>query len=248
MFLDKFKKNYYSQAGEDGILIEILKRTGLGKKKNKWCCEFGAWDGVKGSNTFHLVEKYKFNAIYIEGNYNRFSLLIKLSKKFPKILSINKFVSHKKNSPNNLENILIKTKIKKHFEVLSIDIDSYDLTVWENLKKFDPMIVIIEINSFFRPGIFHKHNKLIQGNSFSSTLKVAKQKGYILLSHTGNCIFIKKNFQNKIKIPKNLVNNPNKLFDWSWVGKKQSYFVTIVKFLLPEFFLDMLRKIKNNII
>ena len=33
-----FKKNIYSQNGEDGILEEILKKLNL--KINGWCCEF----------------------------------------------------------------------------------------------------------------------------------------------------------------------------------------------------------------
>ena len=44
MFLEKYKKNFYSQSGEDGIINEILKRLNLYSRKNKWCCEFGAWD------------------------------------------------------------------------------------------------------------------------------------------------------------------------------------------------------------
>ena len=64
MFLNKYKKNYYSQNGEDGIIKEILKRTRIHNKKNKWCCEFGAWDGKHGSNTYNLVLNYGFKAVY----------------------------------------------------------------------------------------------------------------------------------------------------------------------------------------
>ena len=54
----KYKKNFYSQNGEDGIVLEILKRLKL-NLRNKWCCEFGAWDGIHGSNTFNLIKKKK---------------------------------------------------------------------------------------------------------------------------------------------------------------------------------------------
>ena len=53
---DKYKKNFFSQNGEDGVILELLKRLKL-KKKILWCCEFGAWDGIHGSNTFNLVKK-----------------------------------------------------------------------------------------------------------------------------------------------------------------------------------------------
>ena len=60
MFL-KYKKNFYSQNGEDGIILEVLKRLKI-KNKELWCCEFGAWDGIHGSNTFNLVK----NNIYCD--------------------------------------------------------------------------------------------------------------------------------------------------------------------------------------
>ena len=53
----KYRKNFFSQNGEDGVISEILKRLNL-KSKEKWCCEFGAWDGIHGSNTFNLVKNY----------------------------------------------------------------------------------------------------------------------------------------------------------------------------------------------
>ena len=70
--LNKYKKNIFSQNGEDGIILEIIKRLNL-NGKNKWCCEFGAWNGIHGSNTFNLVKNFNFNAVYIEGDKKRFN-------------------------------------------------------------------------------------------------------------------------------------------------------------------------------
>ena len=58
MLFQNFKKNIYSQNGEDGIIEEVINRLDLFKNKNLWCCEFGAWDGMHSSNTFALVENY----------------------------------------------------------------------------------------------------------------------------------------------------------------------------------------------
>lgn len=54
--LEEFKKNVYSQNGEDGIINEILNRLDMVDANNFWCVEFGAWDGRHFSNTFALVE------------------------------------------------------------------------------------------------------------------------------------------------------------------------------------------------
>ena len=127
----KYRKNFFSQNGEDGVISEILKRLKL-KSKEKWCCEFGAWDGIHGSNTFNLVKNYNYNAVYIEGDKNKFQDLVRTGKKFKKIKIFNKYISHKNKSVNKLDKILKKTKINKYFDILSIDIDSHDLAVWKS--------------------------------------------------------------------------------------------------------------------
>ena len=58
----EYRKNFFSQNGEDGVIQEILKRLKLNSKE-KWCCEFGAWDGIHGSNTFNLIKNFGYKAI-----------------------------------------------------------------------------------------------------------------------------------------------------------------------------------------
>ena len=75
-----------------------------------------------------------------------------------------------------MEKVLEKTKIPVDFEILSIDIDSYDLDVWETLEKYRPKIVVIEINSSIKPGVIQRHGLKNQGNSFSATVEVGKKR------------------------------------------------------------------------
>ncbi|MDA8771213.1 FkbM family methyltransferase [Candidatus Pelagibacter bacterium] len=244
----KYKKNIFSQNGEDGIILEILKRLKL-NKKDKWCCEFGAWDGIHGSNTFNLVKNFNFQAVYIEGDKKRYEDLITTSKKFKKIIPFNKYVSHKKKNTNSLDNILKKTKIVKNFDILSIDIDSFDLAVWKSLKRYRPKIVVIEINSEVPPGVRHEHNISKIGNSFTSTVEFATKNKYQLVCHTGNCIFIDKKYTNKLKINKKFTNNNNVnlLFDTTWFNKKDSFIKKILKYFLSRKVIDFLRNTKKKI-
>ena len=110
------------------------------------------------------------------------------ANKYKNITPINKFVEQKRNQENSLDNILSQTSLPEDYDLLSIDIDSYDLAIL-NSYEGKPKIIVIEINSTLRPGILQWHNgvKFI-GNSFSSTLSVAKDKGYTLVCHTGNMI------------------------------------------------------------
>ena len=59
---NKFKKNIYSQNGEDGIIEELIKRLEI---KNLEVCEFGAWDGKLYSNTFNLVKNFNKRIVFL---------------------------------------------------------------------------------------------------------------------------------------------------------------------------------------
>ena len=244
----KYKRNIFSQNGEDGIVSEIFKRLKL-KSKNKWCCEFGAWDGIHGSNTFNLVKNHNYNAVYIEGDKKKFKDLLNTSKKYKKIIPFNNFVNYKSNSPNTLNKILKKTKIIKDFDILSIDIDSFDLAVWKSLTIYRPKIVIIEINSGLLPGIKQIHGNGKFGNSFTSTVEYAQKNKYQLVCHTGNCVFIDKKYSKKLRIKKKFLNNKNVdlLFDRSWFNKRGYFIKKILKIILPNNVIKFLVFLKSKI-
>ena len=213
----KYKHNVYSQNGEDGIIQELLLRLKDKINPDPWCVEFGAWDGIHCSNTFNLV-KSGWNAFYIEGNKERFKDLEKNCSEFKKLICECKYVEKDFTSKNSLDNILKGKGIPKDFDILSIDIDSFDLEVWESLTNFCPKIVIIEINSRYLPGIIKWHtgrpgNKF-GGNSFSATLMVAEDKGYQLICQSGNMIFIKKEYLKYINLNTKYINYPELLFDY----------------------------------
>lgn len=246
----KYKKNYFSQNGEDGIIEKIISDLKITKKL--FVCEFGAWDGVFLSNTFNLVKKFNAIALLIEGDSERFNDLIKTSKKNPSIIPVNKYV--KSSGHCCLDKILKENNFPNNFDVLSIDIDSNDLEIWESLNNHNPKIVVIEINSGILPGIEQKHNLKDnkQGNSFTSTLIVANKKGYSLIVHTGNLIFLRNDLINKIEFNQELLNDPNKLFDYDWINVKKNdnnIIIRILKILIPKFIRkNISSSLKYNII
>ena len=54
--LSDYKKNIYSQGGEDGVIDKILEIIHQG---DNWCVEFGAADGKYLSNTKNLIQNNK---------------------------------------------------------------------------------------------------------------------------------------------------------------------------------------------
>jgi hypothetical protein len=213
LFYNKFAKDIYSQNGEDGIIEEILNKLEI---NNGYVCEFGAWDGVHLSNTFNLVTK-GFNAVFIEGDNNKYKDLLNTVKKYPNITPLNAFVDYK-NTINSLDNLLKRTNIPIDFDILSIDIDSYDYQVWKSLNIYKPKIVIIEINS----AINTNNTKYIHdginydGTGFSPMYDLGIIKGYTFVLHTGNMFFIRNDYYHKLNIK---YDDPLENFRTLWGGQ-----------------------------
>lgn len=218
---NKYQSNTHSQNGEDGVINEILKRLNINDNNENWCVEFGAWDGKHLSNTFALVER-GWNAIHIEGETDRFKDLLITAKEYPKIIPVNAFVGRFTSDSSSLDAILCKTIIPSDFALLSIDIDSYDCDVWESLKNYKPMVVVIEINSSVPPGIVWRHTTNTPLNSFTATCNVGTKKGYTLVCHTGNLIFVRTDLINQLNMDQRFIEYPELLFlyDSPWLPEK----------------------------
>jgi hypothetical protein len=212
-FYNTYSKNVYSQNGEDGIVEELLKRLNI---NNGWVCEFGAWDGIYLSNTFNLV-KNGFNAVFIEGDVDKYKDLLNTVKDYNNITPINAFVDHN-DSENSLDKLLSKTNIPIDFDILSIDIDTYDYHVWKSLKIYRPKIVIIEINSSVNTDnnhYIHEPGKYC-GTGFKPTYDLGIEKGYTFVLHTGNMFFIRNDLFDKLNIH---YDNPLENFITNWGGR-----------------------------
>lgn len=210
-FYHMYSKDVHSQNGEDGIIEELLKRLEI---TNGWVCEFGAWDGIHLSNTFHLVEK-GFQAVFIEGDVAKYNDLLKTVQKYKNIHPINALVDYK-DTPQCLDSLLSQTPIPIDFDVLSIDIDSYDYHVWKSVIIYRPKIVIIEINSSVNTDNAHyiHESPKYQSTGFKPMFELGLEKGYTFVLHTGNMIFVRNDLFDKLKIH---YDNPLEHFRTNWM-------------------------------
>lgn len=143
--------------------------------------EFGAPTREYCSNIFHLIEK-GWDCQYFD-----------IDPKAPQVTKM-------EITPDNVNDL-------PKCSILSIDVDSIDYELWKAYSG-KPDIVVIEINSSLKPEVdFYTKDK---GANFSMMNKLAESKGYFLLCHTGNCIYV----ANKHK---KLFPDADETFNTSWL-------------------------------
>ncbi len=185
----KFSKNINSQCGEDGIIEEILKILQI---NDGVVVEFGAMDGYALSNTYNLWKDKKFKSILIEKSVNRAEDLNKIQNEMDNVECFICEVSPNKLEPNSIDNILHRSKFNINNEnliLMSIDIDSCDYYIFESIEKFLPKIIIIETNTNYKYD--EEYVSFDNGCSLFSVVKLAEEKGYSLICHTGNAILVR---------------------------------------------------------
>lgn len=203
-WLFDYKQDVYSQRGEDGIIKKIFEIIGA---ENKYCVEFGAWDGKYKSNAHNLIKNEQWSGVCIEANRSRYKDLLATYKGNNKVININKLVDF--TGENTLDNILSLTDIPINFDLISIDIDGNDYHMWDSLEKYRPRVVIIEFNPSIPTDIkfIQSKNMLVnQGSSLLAICNLAKKKGYELVSATIlNAFFVRKELFDAFNIENNSV-------------------------------------------
>ena len=196
-----YQQNVHSQTGEDGIISKILD---LIPQRDKWCVEFGAWDGLYLTNTRNLITK-GYSAVLIEADKNKFLELRNNYAQNEHVIALNKLVGF--NEVDNLDRILESTSIPYDFDLLSIDIDGNDYHAWKAIAKYRPKVVVIEFNPTIPTQIRFVQApdpSINQGSSLLSLVELGKAKGYELVSVLEfNAFFVRQEFYPMFQIESN---------------------------------------------
>jgi hypothetical protein len=152
--------------------------------------EFGAADGYWCSNIRNLMDNYGFDGCQFD---------IETTNPEVKKIAI---------TPEN-----VNDELPEKCDLLSIDIDGNDFNVWRAYKG-RAEVVVIEINSDIPPDqkVYDK------GTSYFPMVLLGIAKGYTLLCHTGNLIFIRNEHKHLFwEIQGNPLKDFDLYFDKSWL-------------------------------
>lgn len=208
-----FAANRYSQNGEDGVIGEVMRRLGIGVGS---FVEFGAGDGRSLSNSLRLAEK-GWSGVWIEANLESCQKAAELAQTFEgRIEVLHHAVTLE--GDHRLDALLRATRVPRDVDLMSIDIDSHDLEMWQSIVDYRAKVVLIEINSGVPLGVEQVHGPGKEGASFTSMMKVAAAKGYQLVCHTGNLLFVDRarGLADKMRLPQPEVDRPTTLFNDMW--------------------------------
>lgn len=190
-YLHSYRKNVTSQLGEDGVIEKIFEIAG---SPNRWCVEFGAWDGRHFSNTWSLLNMNGWNGVLIEGDRDRFVELETNYRGKKSAVLFNTYIQV--DGHNSLDAILQQTDVPEDFDFLSVDVDGMDWYIWDSLAGYRPSVVVIEFNPTIPNDIYFVQDRdmsVNHGSSLLAMIDLAKRKGYELVATTEwNAFFVRE--------------------------------------------------------
>lgn len=201
-FLNKYAKNIFaSQNGEEGILIEALSRMKIVKGN---AVEVGASNGTFCSNTALLIRDYGWSAKLIE---TQWALWKECSDAWAHRSDVKCICSH-------VDQYNVNAFVDASCDVFSSDTDGQDYVIFKGLKA-KPKIVIVEIDSSFLPDNHSFNSDGAPG--YGPMLALALERGYFLLAHTGNMVFVDNKYRDLFQeIIGDGVSNSGLYFNRSW--------------------------------
>lgn len=169
-----------SQNQEDGMIHEIFKRIGT---TDRTFVEIGVGNGTENNTAFLLSQGW--SGYWIDGD----SSVLQVLNNKPEIQSSLKIKIGFVNT-ENIHKIFADLEIPIEFDLLSIDIDQNTYYVWNELKSFQPRVVVIEYNAALPADINWKVDYSPQKmwdstQNFGASLKafelLGKELGYSLI-------------------------------------------------------------------
>jgi hypothetical protein len=208
--MNGYRRNEYSQNGEDGVIEYILKTLGI-DESTCTMCEFGGVDCVTYSNTFRCAKKGA-KVLYIEGDEKHYTDDVKkLCHKYKNITYVSVYVAIE--GENSLENILVRNGFPTDLDLLSVDVDSIDYGIWKHTNVNAKVVVIEPIGeTIFSDEIIIRNDGMGPAN-YNAFEELGKTKGYTRVCNTGNLIFVRNDLVHNFTIDDSLFPwwQPNEL-------------------------------------
>lgn len=234
-FADLAKHFLASIAGDTSFGGEYEHLRMLSSKLNitkGFVVDIAAADGIDQSCTLGFFKDANWNGLAVEMDPLKFARLAFLHTNFP-----NAKLARGRVTPLNVAALLAGFEVPNEFDILNLDIDSYDLDVLDAMIKsgFRPKIISMEINEKIPPPLYFNvdftpthvwQTDHFFGCSLTAAAAVVRPHGYILESlQYNNAVFVRSDLAKGVFADQDVAaaydagyrNKPDrtKLFPWN---------------------------------
>jgi len=178
-----------SQNGEDGIIHEIFRRIGPGRRV---FAEIGVGNGLENNTAFLLAQGW--TGFWIDGR----DTFVQAISGRPDLRGgcLAWLVSHV--TRENVGGLFERLGVPVELDLLSLDIDQNTYYAWEGLSLYRPRVVVVEYNAALPADVDWKVNydpgRLWDGTqNFGASLKALERLGARLGYHLVGCEIIGAN-------------------------------------------------------
>jgi hypothetical protein len=199
--INAYEFSFYSQNGEDGIILHLLDKVGAGSHV---VVEIGTED-IRECNSANLIFNFGWRACLIEAD----PVWAEKGRDYLASMRVGDRVNliNARAMPADINQRLQEAGISGGVDVLSIDIDSHDYWLWRAIDVINPRLVVIEYNACFGPslsvsvpepdraGTNEPDEPWYHGASITAMEKLGLRKGYRLVggdSRGVNAFFVRR--------------------------------------------------------
>jgi len=183
--LEHYGMQQFSQNDEDGILAEIFRRIGT---TNHTFVEFGVKNGTECNTVSLLIQGW--NGLWIDGSTDASKEQQRVFRRW--VESGNLRCANQLLTRDNIDSVITSSGVTGEIDLLSIDVDGNDLTLWQAITCVKPRVVVIEYNGWIAPPVQWclpydpKHVWDGQSIALSASLEAmtvdARKRGYELVA------------------------------------------------------------------
>jgi len=194
--------SFFSQNGEDGIILEIARRLDLTIES---FLEIGAGDG-RENNSIHLLLGGA-SGVWIEADEDSIRHIETLHESALRVGRLK--VVKARVTAETVDQVLRDAAVPRQVDFLSLDIDGNDYWVWRALSAVSAGILCLEYNAAYGPSISWVKNydpefiwpgkNIYYGASLKALEKLSLEKGYTLVAcdYSGvNAFFVRTDLLN----------------------------------------------------
>lgn len=173
----------YSQADEDGILHEIFRRIGEGKRS---FLELGVGNGLENNTLFFLVQGW--SGVWIEGSDRKAAAA---KKNLAGLAGDGRLrIEHHFITAKTIDKKIASLTAGNEVDLLSIDLDGNDYYILDAIQSISPRVIVAEYNSKFPADIpwiieYNEDHRWDSTDYFGASLKsleaLLAARGYSLV-------------------------------------------------------------------